>query len=423
MKSKCCLLLAVFLLIGHTAKASLKIDASVFAGRVGEVSTKIGEIGTVVTETTAMIEEVKSKGEQVKVLYEKTKMQVENALDKVKSFQPAYDENGENAANSETDTVAETGDNSVVSEDETYEEELVKAEEKIENMPSAIKRRGLEAAHLMGERKNAMLTSFTGDAKAIEENIDVLNSMLEQTKDKETRVTIQSKKAELENQLGEVEKQIADVENEGEVLQQDPEYKNHVKTADELSEQLKTVLDGASTLLSRLPLDKINGMLKRSKEKNLAKYNAVIEENFLLPEEEENGKNVGRIQVKRYKELVAAIAEAFLTGVECRNTLDEKEKETNRIYENMLAADMQVSSIGMMTEQKIHEIKLLHEYNKLKLANMKLKTAMSMIRQDYHLVNYDKDPTVLNLDNYIMTDEDVTTDEGKKSFLESGKLK
>ena len=42
-----------------------------------------------------------------------------------------------------------------------------------------------------------------------------------------------------------------------------------------------------------------------------------------------------------------------------------------------------------------------------------------MLNQDHRLKNYDKNPAALNLDNYIFTKDDIPSDEGKESFLDS----
>ena len=54
---------------------------------------------------------------------------------------------------------------------------------------------------------------------------------------------------------------------------------------------------------------------------------------------------------------------------------------------------------------------------------MKLKTALNMLNQDYRVKDYEKDPANLNLDNYVFTEDDVTSDEGEKGFLDGVKAK
>lgn len=57
------------------------------------------------------------------------------------------------------------------------------------------------------------------------------------------------------------------------------------------------------------------------------------------------------------------------------------------------------------------------------LADIRLKTAQDMMMQDYRLKNYDKNPASLNLDNYVFTEDDIKTDEGRTSFLSKVRAK
>ena len=421
MRNKYCLLLAICLLIAPNAKAGLKIDALTAINRapidfVGDMS----EGASVVTDTAAMVSEVKSMGERAKALYEKTKLKVENGVEKVNSFIPQYEKAAENME--ETEPLDGDFDDAMYDE-VVYEEEVEKAEQQLEMLPTSLKAAGIVALDNAEARKQAMLIKTVGDIETMEKNIVTFKEMYEQTEDPQFKADILSKINELEGNIAEVEEVAIDIASEGETLTGDPVYKSEIEKAEEISNKIDEGVATVKNVLTSLPLDKINGYLKRSKEDNLASYNEVIEKNFVMPDEQINSESVARVKMHRNEMLIDAIAKALVAGIEFRNSMDKKEEEIQRIQGNLMSADMHISSLGMAIEQKIFDIKLLHEYNKMKLAYLKLKTAITMFNQDYRLVNYDKDPTVLNLDNYIMTEEDVTSDEGRKSFLDGVKLK
>ena len=146
-----------------------------------------------------------------------------------------------------------------------------------------------------------------------------------------------------------------------------------------------------------------------------------LKDNFLLVDEVEDAEPVARVKKHRMNELINAMAKAFVAAVKFKNAADSSEDNTYKIQDNIMGADQQVSTIGMAIEQKIQETKLLHDYNKLILANMKLKTALNMNNPGYKLKNYDKNPAVLNLDNYVFTEDDVASDANEKSFLDGVK--
>ena len=84
----------------------------------------------------------------------------------------------------------------------------------------------------------------------------------------------------------------------------------------------------------------------------------------------------------------------------------------------MAAVDGKLTSANLLIEQRIEDINILYKYTNLLIADMRLKTSLNVRNQKYRLENYDKDPAVLNLDNYIFTADDVPTDAKEKSFLD-----
>ena len=85
----------------------------------------------------------------------------------------------------------------------------------------------------------------------------------------------------------------------------------------------------------------------------------------------------------------------------------------------MASVDYKITAVNLLIDQRIEDINILYNYTNLMIADLRLKTSQNMFRQDYRLKTYGKDPAVLNLDNYIFTKEDVPTDEGQTSFLDS----
>jgi len=252
----------------------------------------------------------------------------------------------------------------------------------------------------------------------------VLEALFEQAEDSETKSTIINEITALENEMAEYEEQIADLESKNsKILASDVTYQAANKLKEEAKKQLGNVLDAAKSKFGNLSLSDIQGMKSMSPETKTAEYNKIIKDNFLLVDEPENAQSVTRVKNKRTEDLVDAIAKAFVAGAKFKNAYIQKQDDSDRIETNVMGADQQLSSIGMMIEQMIQERRLLQDYNKLVLVNMRLKTAKDMLTQDYRLKNYDKDPASLNLDNYVFTEKDITTDEGKKSFLNNIRAK
>lgn len=404
MNKKYIILIALLSVFSYETKAGLKLDALSALQRAPlDFAGDLGEGAGVVTDAAAMGKEVYQKGTEAKALFEKTKLKVQNAIETVKSHIPGYgDEEGS----------------------ATYEEQLAQAEENLANTPSKLKTesKGLDVS--MEDRKNALYTQAAGKKQAAEENINVLKEMLGNGADPETEKIFASVIDENEEHAEQYQNEMNDLESsDSQILKSDAAYQQLNQAKDAVTGKLSSAYENAKSKFGNLSLDSLNGMLQTSPANRTAEYNEVIEENFLLPDEINDAKPISRVVKNRTNNLIDSMAEAFVAAVKFKNGADASEDNSYQIQDNIMGADQQVSTIGMAIEQKIQETKLLHEYNKLVLASMKLKTALNMKNQDYRIKNYEKDPAVLNLDNYVFTEEDIVSDEGKKSFLDNVKAK
>ena len=158
-------------------------------------------------------------------------------------------------------------------------------------------------------------------------------------------------------------------------------------------------------------------MLKKSPEEKTTEYNAMIKENFLLPDEPENEPNVKRIRTHREEVLTADVKNAFITATQSKLHFDDDIERLERKKDNIAAVDAKLTAGNLLIEQRIEDIKILYNYTNLIIADMRLKTSLNIRNQKYRLLNYDKDPAKLNLDNYVFTVKDMPTDEDKTGIL------
>lgn len=403
MNKKYIILIALLSVLSFETKAGPKLDVLSALERAPlDFVGDLGEGSGVVTDAAAMGKEVYQKGTEAKALFEKIKLKAQNAIETIKSHIPGYgDEN-----------------------DASYEEQLSQAEDSLANTPNKLKNesKGLDVD--MQDRKNALYTQAAGKKQAAEENINVLKAMLGDGADASTEQIFSSVISENEQHVQKYQSEMNDIfSGDSQILKSDASYQALSAAKETVTGKLDSLYENAKSKFGNLSLGSVTGMLQKSPADRTADYNKVIEDNFLLPEEQEDADTIARVRKNRTDALIDAMAEAFVAAVKFKNTADASEDNSYQIQDNIMGADQQVSTIGMAIEQKIQETKLLHDYNKLLLANMKLKTALNMNNQDYRLKNYDKDPAVLNLDNYVFTEEDIVSDEGQKSFLDSVQAK
>ena len=402
MNKKYVLLIALLSVLSYETKAGPKLDVLSALERAPlDFVGDLGEGGGVVTDVAAMGKEVYQKGTEAKALFEKAKLKVQNAVETVKSHIPGY------------------GDD----EDATsYEEQLAQAEENLANTPNKLKNesRGLDAE--MQDRKDALYTEAAGKKQAAEENVNVLQAMLSDGTPPETESIFYSVIDENKKHVQHYQEEMDDIESsDSQILKSDVSYQALSSAKETVTGKLEDAYKNAQNKFGSLDASSITGMLTQSPENRTAQYNKILKDNFLLVDEVEDAEPVARVKKHRMDELINAMAKAFVAAVKFKNAADSSEDNTYKIQDNIMGADQQVSTIGMAIEQKIQETKLLHDYNKLILANMKLKTALNMNNQGYKLKNYDKNPAVLNLDNYVFTEDDVASDANEKSFLDGVK--
>ena len=384
------------------AFAGLKMDILSLVERIGVFATGIAENAGVVTDGVAMTKEVIARGEKAKAFFEKKKLQIESVVDKLNSVKPGYE--GE--------------------DDTSYEEELEGAESELAGTQNELVSQNEDVTAEMNERKEALTEEYAGKQKAASQNLDILNTMLADAEDEETKAAIQAEIDELTVQQSEYEAALADLGSENsEILGNDTQFQDLANKKEQLQTQISELVSGVENLSSKFGLSNIQGMLKKDDKTRSAEYNEVITNYFLTEEEAEISKNVDVKIKKRYEDLIEVMAEAVVMAAEIKNTFDKQDDESHRINTNMSGADMQISALGMQTQQTIQDIEILHKYNKLKIVDLKLKTALNMLNQDYRVKDYEKDPASLNLDNYVFTEDDVTSDEGEKGFLDGVKAK
>lgn len=396
--------LFVFLLVflPLNANSGLKLDGLAIVERFTVFGTTVGDAATVVSDTAVTAKQIVQKGTQLKAYVEKTKLMVDDVFKKIEETVPGYDGK----------------------DDETYEEEEAAAQAKLDGTEPQLKRDEAAIEGDLETRKEALITEYNGKKATIEENISILNQMLKDAEDEETRRSIQTQIDSLSAEVKSYDDSINDLQSEdSEILENDPEYQKMMARKAEIKQKLKGYAILAGGMLAKFTASAIKNMLQKDDATKTQEYNAVIEANFLTPEEPEISENVDKKRKHRTEELIDSMAVAISTAAKFKNNYDKTIEEHHRIQNNLVGADQQMSSLGMQTQQTILETEVLHEYNKLLIIDMKLRTAINMKNQDFRLKNYEKDPATLNMDNYVFTEKDVKSDKSKKSFLDGVRAK
>lgn len=229
---------------------------------------------------------------------------------------------------------------------------------------------------------------------------------------------------EREAQLDALNKAIADLalqikENDEKDVLQD----NQVREARKSMESLNQKISDFSAGLSESELtDKMNKMVDKQIEEQLDKlfdsdddkdneelYGNMLGRLFLKDGEAENSKNIKRVMDERKREYFAAVKNALDVSLQ---SIDSIKATNERSYAcNDRQLDMADGIFGQDSMRLCVEMQnaiAAVGYMEMLLAMMQLDTTGEMQKWDnkYKLLDYNKDPTKFNLDDYLVTYED-----------------
>lgn len=391
--------------LSSNAQASLKTDISAFAGRVSSTINNTVENIKVKINTAAQKVQEWYTGSKIKSTIETVKALKEDVLTAASTVQDEYQET--------MDNFDEIGDSAT----DAYEREMEDFQNSQTGQTVELSQQLDDVNKQIDARKEVLLAEVNAKNEAAQENLAILQSMYETTTDEDGKAQLASQIESVQNEIsqyGEYSKQIE--EGKGEYLEQDSEYSKLQAEKEELVMQLAEL----SADVGSDALDKFgDAFTNQSDAERSEEYNKVISENFLLREEAETAESVARITQHRQEVLIKDIAHAFYAAATLKLQLDADLERVERKKDNMASVDYKITAVNLLIDQRIEDINILYNYTNLMIADLRLKTSQNMFRQDYRLKTYGKDPAVLNLDNYIFTKEDVPTDEGQTSFLDS----
>ena len=391
--------------LSSNAQASLKTDISAFAGRVSSTINNTVENIKIKINTAAQKVQEWYTGSKIKSTIETVKALKEDVLTAASTVQDEYQET--------MDNFDEIGDSAT----DAYEREMEDFQNSQTGQTVELSQQLDDVNKQIDARKEVLLAEVNAKNEAAQENLAILQSMYEATTDEDGKAQLASQIESVQNEIsqyGEYSKQIE--EGKGEYLEQDSEYSKLQAKKEELAMQLAEL----SADVGSDALDKFgDAFTNQSDAERSEEYNKVISENFLLSEEAETAENVARIMQHRQEVLIKDIAHAFYAAATLKLQLDADLERVERKKDNMASVDYKITAVNLLIDQRIEDINILYNYTNLMIADLRLKTSQNMFRQDYRLKTYGKDPAVLNLDNYIFTKEDVPTDEGQTSFLDS----
>ena len=414
---KTMLIIGCFFVIGgmQNVQAQLKTGASETAGAVMSNIQKAEEwVQNQVNTASQKIQELVT-GPKIQAAVEKIRALKEDIAAAATEIKDTYDDVSESV-----DTVSDNINETVSGINEQADQitdEVDKVKETDAGTAASLTMQLTEINQQIEDRKTAVSEELSAKAQTAQDNYNMMQAMYEATEDEADKSVISSEMETLTKEMEEYNTLLEQIKDDGgeDYLNSDSEYQALIAQREDIEAQLRDI--GASA--ADFAATAIGDFLSKSDAEKQEEYNSVISENFLKKGEANTAQNVARIMKHRQEVFKEDVAHALYTAIKLKLQLDSDLERIRTKQENMAAADYKMTAGNMLVEQRIEDIKILYNYTNLLIADLRLKTSQNMLNQDHRLKNYDKNPAALNLDNYIFTKDDIPSDEGKESFLDS----
>ena len=414
---KTMLIIGCFFVIGgmQNVQAQLKTGASETAGAVMSNIQKAEEwVQNQVNTASQKIQELVT-GPKIQAAVEKIRALKEDITAAATEIKDTYDDVSESV-----DTVSDNINETVSGINEQADQitdEVDKVKETDAGTAASLTMQLTEINQQIEDRKTAVSEELSAKAQTAQDNYNMMQAMYEATEDEADKSVISSEMETLTKEMEEYNTLLEQIKDDGgeDYLNSDSEYQALIAQREDIEAQLGDI--GASA--ADFAATAIGDFLSKSDAEKQEEYNSVISENFLKKGEANTAQNVARIMKHRQEVFKEDVAHALYTAIKLKLQLDSDLERITTKQENMAAADYKMTAGNMLVEQRIEDIKILYNYTNLLIADLRLKTSQNMLNQDHRLKNYDKNPASLNLDNYIFTEDDIPSDEGKESFLDS----
>ena len=393
---------------GTEAHAGIKADIVAVVQRAYQwVMTKVEEFTTKYNTAAKKYEEVKILGSSGDTKGEVSELLKGSYADKlVAAGTEAYD-----SAGSKLDKVKES------SLGQAYATNAGAVEGSYEKTKDALGNSGASVALLqkqqnttkaqMDDIKKVKQDELLGRIEAAQKNVDVRRGMYAATEDENERESLKIAIAEDEMILQQYKSDYDNFSNDETYLLTDYSYKKLKEEYDARDIQIQEEQAKLKEKGSSLGASFANKLASKSSESKSAEYQEMGSTNFVGPDDELNQNAINQIVQQRDANYARDVISAFAIALKTRAEKAEIDDKAEMIADNMMGADYAVTAASLGSEQEIQKIKVLQKKIGLDLAHLKMKASGSMRMQKLRMENPNKDPSVINFDNYVLTKDEL----------------
>jgi len=390
--------LAVFLFCAPL-KAQLKADGGAAGARtLGAVETFVEQTLKRVNAAAKKVTESKI-GQSLKTTYEKAQALKQRIQKDINTGKELYE--GAKGVYDDAHSLYTQGT-------ETYEQQMEKLKNSQAVSTVSLKKQLDEIDANLEARKVSAAQELNARLEDAQKNEKILQELYDAEEYEDTKASIAEQLAETKALKEEYEKALNTMGDKGNsYLDSDEQYQALLAQKQDTQQKYDAAKTALETSAKGLAASIVKGMVKKSPEDKKAAYSDGIAKNYILPDEPMNQAAIDRIQNERRENVKKDMANALVQLIGVRQKMAALDQKKDDLANNIEAVDYEVTALALQNQQRIQELDLLTEEIKLEAAKQRLKTSRYMQNRDFRVQNPEKNPAEINMDNYVLTEDDV----------------
>lgn len=396
MRNKKIFGLIVFLcLFSFSVSAQPKMDLSTglkdtMGGVSSGMETAMNKVNSALQKVFEMKEKVagelnalKEKVDEVKELYEEGKELYEEGKEMYDEAKGMYDE-----AKGMYDEAVNTG--------------------KEAQSSIALKKQVEDLQKQMLARQDVIKEDLNAKLKASQTNEQTYQQLFDAAQNEDEKKILQKQLAEAQVLSADLQKNIkAASEKNTAYFDDDEEYARLQKEYETTQKDLNTALESLAAKGKSIGSDFASRLTKMSSEDKKSAYDGLINQVFIGPNEKLNASNSKRVKKSRRNKLINSSADMFVLMTKHQSQAQKFDEDNDKAVADCEKSDSLMTKLQLVNELNVKKNNVLFDQLNSSAGLIVLKSSTDLLHQDYALGNPNKNPAEINVDNYVLQEDDL----------------
>lgn len=372
---------------------------------LGAVSSKMEEVQNKVNTALKKVLEFKEKvvGE-LKALKEKVDEVVDQVKERVDEIKERVDDVKERV--DEAKDLYEEGKEMYEEGKEMYESAKQTGEEVASSIE--LKKRADELKKKMDDRKTVVTEELTAKLKSSQTNEQTYQQLYDETEDVNEKDVLEKQLSAAKLSSIDLKKNLEDASKEGTTyFESDEEYAKLQQEYQQTMQELDEVVEKLKEKGKSIGSDFASRLAKMSPAQKKAEYSNLIGDVFVGAKEKLDAKAAKKVKTARRNKLINAASNMFVLMTKHQSQSKKLDEDNDKAVDDCEKSDSLMTKLQLVNELNVSKNDLLFDNLNTNAGLIELKATTDMLSQDYKLGNPDKNPAELDLDSYVLKEEDL----------------